>query len=547
MVYGAELEHQIARVQFALRQYVARHCPASRLPVELWDMIFAACVPDTPAPSLVDAPLSVSQVCRSWRSTVLSNPRLWSALALTTTRRHTERGSALEAFHRLVQLWLARSAARPLFVSLTQSDALKSTLAAFSPVPLLLTAVLAHAARIHTLELRIPEVFLFPLEAPDLRLPALEHLKIASPWPHLTAPDLLLPLHVAPRLHTLALRDTTAAFPLAHHLTTLTFLPAPHTPPPALWTLDDALALLAAAPALHTLHLAVADAMPLRRALAHAPALRDLALEFRDADALLHTRPHGPHTRRPARLGALFSLLYTPHLRRLALRLPDYSPFPPAHTHPFPANPHHHPHHPLPAWPQAQFLAFLRTAPRLVRLHLARLPLFETEVLAALRCVPRLRELVVEARRGGGAQRSVGDTLVGGMTLGAACAGRGVSCPETDSDDEDEEGEGSGDMACGEGVARGLRRVEFRHCGKRCSEEALVRMIESRGAGCVCAGGADGKAQLGDEAQLGADHPKGTGARHGPLQYVRVHRAAEPSPGLVARVARRGVVLDVRC
>ncbi|KAJ7693426.1 hypothetical protein B0H17DRAFT_860580, partial [Mycena rosella] len=91
---------------------------ASRLPIELWDIIFDHCVPHAPEPSLVHAPLNVSQVCRRWRTIALSNPALWTAFAITTTRRHTERGDALEALHRVLQLWLHRSGARPLSVSL---------------------------------------------------------------------------------------------------------------------------------------------------------------------------------------------------------------------------------------------------------------------------------------------------------------------------------------------------------------------------------------------------------------------------------------------
>ncbi|KAJ6625739.1 hypothetical protein B0H10DRAFT_2211631 [Mycena sp. CBHHK59/15] len=442
---------KVARIQLALRAYIARHCPASRLPIELWDIIFDHSLAETPAPSRADAPLNVSQVCRRWRNIAVSNPHLWAGLAITTTRRHTERGPALEALWRLVQLWLRRAAARPLSVSLTHTEALKSTLAAFSPIPLLLTTILAHASHLRTLDLCIPEAFLFPLESPDLYLPVLAHLKIAAPWPCLAAPDTALPIAHAPRLRTLALRDVTFAPIDAHdytQLTALTLLPAAHAPA-AVWSVDDALACLAAAPRLHTLRTCISDTLPRRRTLVHSESLRDLSLEFRD-------------TPTP---GAFFSLLYTPRLRGLAVRGGARAG----------------------AWPHAQFLAYLGATPALRALHLAHLPLFETQVLECVRRVPALTHLVLEARL----QRGVGDTLLSGLTLG-------------------------GGEACGGGVARaapGLRSVEFRHCGKRCTEAALMRMVESR---------------------------------RGPLRYLRVHRA---SAELAARVKGWDVdvVVDVQC
>ncbi|KAF8199863.1 hypothetical protein K438DRAFT_1582968, partial [Mycena galopus ATCC 62051] len=82
------VDDQIAHIQIALRKYAARRCPASRLPIELWDMVFEECAANAPEPSIADAPLNVSQVCRWWRNVALSNPVLWSRLAVTTTRRH---------------------------------------------------------------------------------------------------------------------------------------------------------------------------------------------------------------------------------------------------------------------------------------------------------------------------------------------------------------------------------------------------------------------------------------------------------------------------
>ncbi|KAJ6494968.1 hypothetical protein DFH09DRAFT_1449745 [Mycena vulgaris] len=457
----ASLDDQIARMQAALREYVVRRCPARRLPIELWDIIFEHCVPHSSELTLVDAPVNVSQVCRRWRNIALTNPALWSAFAITTTRRHTERGHALEALHRVLQLWLHRAGPRLLSVSLAQSDSVRAP----GPISLLLDAVLAHAAHLRSLDLHVPEACLFPLAVPTLYLPALEHLKIHSPWPHLPAPELALPLARAPRLRTLVTRDT--AFDTAHvsafdytQLTELTLLPVAHAPPHVFWSADEALAFLAEAPRLHTLRVAINDFMPRRRTLAQAPALRSLSLQFCDA------LPGAP--RRPARIGAFFSLLYTPNLHCLALRDRGAMALPCQL---------------LDAWPQAQFLAFLGATP-LRALHLEHLPLYETQVIEALRQVPLLTALVLEAPARRGSQRNVGDLLLAALT------------PPN-----------------GPPIAAALRSVEFRHCGKRCTEQALISMVD---------------------------------ARRGALQYLRVHRSALPSKELTARVARWDVVVDVQ-
>ncbi|KAJ7487505.1 hypothetical protein B0H11DRAFT_2013641 [Mycena galericulata] len=448
------------------------HC-ASRdslaLPVELWDIIFDHSVPHTPEPSLINAPLNVSQVCRRWRTIALSNPVLWAALAINITRRHTERRHAFDALHRITQLWLSRSGTRHLVVSFRQCDSVKST----SPVSLLLGVVLVHAARLRCLDVRAPEASLFPLEASYLYLPVLEQLKIQSPWPGQTIPDLVVSLAGAPRLRNLAILDTfsdAAHINLFNYkqLTQLTLLPDARAPPHVFWTADEALDFIAETPQLQTLRLAVDDFMPRRRTLAQGSALLSLSLEFRDA-------LYGA-TGRPARIGAFFSLLYTPNLQHVALR--DRGA---ANTVLWPLAQF------LDTWPQDQFLAYL-AATQLRALHLENLPLYETQVIECLQQVPQLTDLVLEAPARRGSQRNVGDILLSALTS-ASVPPNGVP------------------------IASALRSVEFRHCGKRCTEQALISMVDSRA---------------------------------GALKYLRVHRSAIPSKELAARVARWNMVVDVQ-
>ncbi|KAJ7783687.1 hypothetical protein DFH07DRAFT_948706 [Mycena maculata] len=462
-----ELKVQLTRMQLALRQYVARRCPSTRLPVELWDIIFEQCVPDTPEPSLINAPLNVSQVCRRWRNIALSNTLIWTALTITC--RHTETDQALQSLQRVVQIWLNRSRARHLTVSLAQCDSVKSE----SLVSLLLETVLVHASHLRSLQVRAPEACLFPLEVPHLYLPVLDHLKIESPWPHLTTPDFTIPVDRAPRLRSLAVLD--AFFNATHiavfdytQLAELVLLPDSRAPPHMFWTADEALDFIAEAPHLKTLRIAIDDFMPRRSTVATAAGLVSLSLEFRDA--LSGT------SGRPARIGAFFSFLDTPNLHHLALcdrGAPNPILWPLSQF--------------LDTWPQDQFLVYLAATP-LRSLHLENLPLYETQVIECLQQVPQLTDLVLEAPAVRGSQRNVGDLLL------AALTNRSVPLSGTP-------------------IASALRSVEFRHCGKRCTEQALISMVDSR---------------------IGA------------LQYLRVHRSAIPSKELAARVARWNVVVDVQ-
>ncbi|KAJ7630841.1 hypothetical protein FB45DRAFT_916687 [Roridomyces roridus] len=419
------------------------------VPDELWAIIFHQALPHEPTPGLVEAPLNVSQVCRRFRSIALDSSLLWSTVAVHAGH------AALQA---LLQLWLRRAGTRPLSISLSQPESSPSTYHGSS------------RGHLRSLEVFAPENCLFPLEAPELSFPVLEHLKIQSPRPRLAVPGVGVPLHRAPQLQSLAVVDAffdASVFSL-NQLTELTLLPATRAPPHVFWTIDETLDFVAGTPRLEALRLVVDDFMPRRRTLASAPSLLLLSIEFRDA-------LYGA-SGRPARIGAFFSLLYTPKLQHLALRDRGV-----AHAVLWPHTQY------LDIWPQAQFLSFLSATPLRV-LHLQKLPLFETQVIECLQQVPELRDLLIEAPAPRGSQRNVGDTLLNALAS--------QSVPPH-----------------GIPIASALRSVEFRHCGKRCTEQALISMIDSR---------------------LGA------------LKYLRLHRSAIPSKELATRLAKSNMVVDVR-
>ncbi|KAK7005896.1 hypothetical protein R3P38DRAFT_3040240 [Favolaschia claudopus] len=467
------VEDQIFHMKLALRKYSARRCPASRLPVELWDMIFEECVFSRAAePNVTEAPLNVSQVCRRWRSIALSNPVLWATFALSTTERHTQSDRALQSIHKICQLWLLRAENRPLSVSLTQAEGFCcDNDSGVGPISLLLDDVLSYSTRLRQLSVRAPEVCLFPLESPNLYLPVLEHLKIESPWHSRVAPDLIMSADMAPRLRRVSILQTS--FDTAHigldytQLTHLTLVPAPTAPAHVFWAADDALTFLTEAPLIQVIHLAINDFTPIRRTLAQSDSLLSLSLEFRDA---LSGAP-----RRFLRIGAFFSLLYTPNLRHLSLcdrGAADRVLWPMQQY--------------LIKWPQDQFLAYLRST-QLRALALEHLPLYETQVIECLQQVPKLVELVLEALPHTGSQRNVGDILLGALTS--------WNVPPN-----------------GVPIAPALRSLEFRHCGKRCTEQALILMVDSR---------------------------------KGVLKYLRVHRSTLPSRELAECMALWNVAVDV--
>ncbi|TDL17941.1 hypothetical protein BD410DRAFT_806934 [Rickenella mellea] len=87
--------------------------PAQRLIPDVLSMIFIQCLPDTtkcssyPRPSRHHAPLVLGRICRAWRDSALSTPRLWSCLKISNQWKCSVG----------VQEWLRRSGTHPLSIS----------------------------------------------------------------------------------------------------------------------------------------------------------------------------------------------------------------------------------------------------------------------------------------------------------------------------------------------------------------------------------------------------------------------------------------------
>ncbi|KAJ7689550.1 hypothetical protein B0H17DRAFT_1011967 [Mycena rosella] len=135
----SHLDDEIAKLQAALgdltqerarlRAYVDAHraliSPVRRLPLDIIQEIFVACIPThrNCAMSAMDAPVILGRICSSWRAISLSTPRLWSRLHIVEPT--CPYNSAIAVFEEKLEqrlqtttAWLGRSGQCPLSISL---------------------------------------------------------------------------------------------------------------------------------------------------------------------------------------------------------------------------------------------------------------------------------------------------------------------------------------------------------------------------------------------------------------------------------------------
>ncbi|KAJ7769910.1 hypothetical protein B0H16DRAFT_1307084 [Mycena metata] len=125
----AELEQAIQKLKEErddFRAFVDAHkalvSPVRRLPIDLIQEIFVACLPTNrnSAMSAFDAPLLLGRICSSWRTISLSTPRLWTTLHVVNPSVSLKEVDATQ-FAEIVALrlaaakmWLERSNPYPL-------------------------------------------------------------------------------------------------------------------------------------------------------------------------------------------------------------------------------------------------------------------------------------------------------------------------------------------------------------------------------------------------------------------------------------------------
>ncbi|KAJ8095777.1 hypothetical protein PM082_022884 [Marasmius tenuissimus] len=125
------IDEEIGRLQARrdeLQHFVGRHrrllSPFRRFPEDLWGEVFIRCLPDKhlPVRRVLEAPLILTVICRSWRDIALRTPRLWNSLHLTLPSPSVvidgeDLLALLESRKEGVKLWLERSGALPLNLS----------------------------------------------------------------------------------------------------------------------------------------------------------------------------------------------------------------------------------------------------------------------------------------------------------------------------------------------------------------------------------------------------------------------------------------------
>nr|GAT54334.1 predicted protein [Mycena chlorophos] len=183
------IDEQIASLleqRKSVAAYVADHqaliTPLRRLPTDILEQIFLACLPTDRLAGMIssDAPLLLSQICSEWRRVALSLPRLWSRFQIEVPTFEQIEQAYLEARQREVQwrlettkLWLERSHSVLFDPS---RDTILETLehAKASPAYPFFVAVISAAERWRDVAFTLPELFLklpeFEAVASALRL-----------------------------------------------------------------------------------------------------------------------------------------------------------------------------------------------------------------------------------------------------------------------------------------------------------------------------------------------------------------------------------------
>ena len=188
---------------------VLRRVTFNSLPIELQNEIFFFCMSPFPRLSIKEAPIVLARVCSTWRSIVLSTPRLWSSFEVEI------QGSGpsgllhdTRLMHRM-KLWLERSCCSPLSVRLVYNPVGRVSNDRSTQ---LLAALLSQARRWRNAHFTLPAASIaklqpFPPDSfPTLRSltfkvtgvqsslsdPPLNILAMNIPWEQLTGLDLQL-------------------------------------------------------------------------------------------------------------------------------------------------------------------------------------------------------------------------------------------------------------------------------------------------------------------------------------------------------------------
>lgn len=179
--------------------------PIRQIPPDILHEIFSYCLPTNrnPVMSTSEAPLILTQICRSWRSVALSSPRIWARIhipicydsdlnseVLDEEESQVQNRLCYETMQRRcehIQNWLSRSATFPISISI------KYITYGWNPhenqtewedkiVKKLFQTVSTFASRWKDIEIQLPSDLYLHLEAliSVASIPSLRHLKLSA-------------------------------------------------------------------------------------------------------------------------------------------------------------------------------------------------------------------------------------------------------------------------------------------------------------------------------------------------------------------------------
>ncbi|KAJ7037438.1 hypothetical protein C8F04DRAFT_1209818 [Mycena alexandri] len=161
-----DIDHELAELQKAIDElaeerdsvsaYVEAHkallSPLRRLPLDIMQEIFVACLPThrNCVMSAVEAPVLLGRICSSWRTVSLSTPRLWARLHIAEPERPRQAPIYQEKYAQrlaITKAWLERSGRCPLIEELPSAFDASSNPSLVPSADTLLQALLPYASR----------------------------------------------------------------------------------------------------------------------------------------------------------------------------------------------------------------------------------------------------------------------------------------------------------------------------------------------------------------------------------------------------------------
>ncbi|KAJ7617213.1 hypothetical protein FB45DRAFT_727525, partial [Roridomyces roridus] len=155
----ARLQHLIDEAtqrKDELQHFVDAHTAllssARRLPDDILREIFLACLSPTGNPAFCtdQSPLLVSQISSAWRRVALSTPRLWASMHIAVPDQ-----KRLDGLTEQISLWLSRSGAVPLSISLAFSQTATWTPDGLCDISSLLSILLMESQRWRNIHLTV--------------------------------------------------------------------------------------------------------------------------------------------------------------------------------------------------------------------------------------------------------------------------------------------------------------------------------------------------------------------------------------------------------